>query len=101
MPYYESPDFDATRAFYTRVLGLEEGHFGGGYIGFGSGQAQVLFAPPGVEPALPTWAWTSARGTPSMRRMLKQSGPGTRSSTVRLTSRGACVASSFAIRTVW
>ena len=53
MPYHESPDFDATRAFYTRVLGLEEGDFGGGYIGFGSGRAQVLFAPPGVEPVLP------------------------------------------------
>lgn len=53
MPYHESADFDATRAFYTRVLGLEEGDFGGGYIGFGSGQAQVLFAPPGAEPALP------------------------------------------------
>src|SRR5204862_4636632 len=50
MPYRESPDFKATRAFYTRVLGLEEGTFGGGYIGFGSGQAQVVFAPPGVEP---------------------------------------------------
>jgi hypothetical protein len=24
-----------------RVLGLEEGNFGGGYIGFGSEQAQV------------------------------------------------------------
>lgn len=32
MPYRESPDFEATRAFYTRVLGLEEGRFGGGYI---------------------------------------------------------------------
>ena len=53
MPYHESPDFDATRSFYTRVLGLEEGDFGGGYIGFGSGQAQVLFAPPGVQPVLP------------------------------------------------
>jgi catechol 2,3-dioxygenase-like lactoylglutathione lyase family enzyme len=53
MPYHESPDFEATRAFYTRVLGLEEGEFGGGYIGFGSGGAQLLFAPPGVEPALP------------------------------------------------
>jgi catechol 2,3-dioxygenase-like lactoylglutathione lyase family enzyme len=53
MPYYESPDFEATRVFYTRVLGLEEGTFGGGYIGFGSGQAQVLFAPPDVEPPLP------------------------------------------------
>src|SRR4051794_10892321 len=49
MPYHESPDFEATRSFYTRVLGLEEGSFGGGYIGFGSGQAQVLFGPPGVE----------------------------------------------------
>jgi len=53
MPYHESPDFEATRAFYTQVLGLDEGNFGGGYIGFGSGQAQVLFAPPGVQPALP------------------------------------------------
>src|SRR3954451_4402782 len=52
MPYYESPDLEATRAFYTGVLGLEEGTFGGGYIGFGSGQAQVVFAPPGVEPML-------------------------------------------------
>jgi len=53
MPYRESADFESTRAFYTRVLGLEEGSFGGGYIGFGSGSAQVLFAPPGVEPPLP------------------------------------------------
>jgi catechol 2,3-dioxygenase-like lactoylglutathione lyase family enzyme len=53
MPYHSSPDFESTRAFYTRVLGLEEGSFGGGYIGFGSGSAQVLFAPPGVEPELP------------------------------------------------
>ena len=53
MPYHESPDFEATRTFYTRVLGLEEGRFGGGYIGFGSGQAQVVFAPPGVKPVLP------------------------------------------------
>jgi catechol 2,3-dioxygenase-like lactoylglutathione lyase family enzyme len=53
MPYHESSDFEATRAFYTRVLGLEEGSFGGGYIGFGSGQAQVVFAPPGVQPVLP------------------------------------------------
>jgi catechol 2,3-dioxygenase-like lactoylglutathione lyase family enzyme len=53
MPYHESRDFEATRDFYRRVLNLEEGGFGGGYIGFGSGQAQVLFAPPGVEPMLP------------------------------------------------
>ena len=53
IPYYESPDLEATRAFYTRVLSLREGTFGGGYIGFGSGQAQVLFAPPGVVPVLP------------------------------------------------
>src|SRR5687768_11147652 len=53
MPYHESRDFKATRAFYTRVPGLDEGDFGGGYIGFGSGQAQVLSAPPTVQPALP------------------------------------------------
>ena len=53
MPYHESLDFEATRAFYTQVVGLEEGTFGGGYIGFGSGQAQVLFAPPGIEPVPP------------------------------------------------
>jgi catechol 2,3-dioxygenase-like lactoylglutathione lyase family enzyme len=53
MPYHESSDFEATRAFYTGVLGLEEGGFGGGYIGFGSGQAQVLFASPGTAPLLP------------------------------------------------
>lgn len=53
IPYRESRDLDATRAFYGRVIGLEEGSFGGGYIGFGSGPAQVVFAPPGVDPALP------------------------------------------------
>jgi hypothetical protein len=53
MPYHESPDFEATRTFLHAVLGLEEGSFGGGYIGFGSGQAQVVFAPPGVEFVLP------------------------------------------------
>jgi catechol 2,3-dioxygenase-like lactoylglutathione lyase family enzyme len=53
IPYHESRDFDATRTFYARVLKLEEGSFGGGYMGFGAGQAQVVFAPPGVEPVLP------------------------------------------------
>jgi catechol 2,3-dioxygenase-like lactoylglutathione lyase family enzyme len=53
MPSIESPDFEAARAFYTRVLGLEEGTFGDGYIGFGSGQAQVVLGPPGTEPVLP------------------------------------------------
>ena len=53
IPYRESSDFEATRAFYTGVLGLEEGSFGGGNIGFVSGQAQVVFGPPGMEPALP------------------------------------------------
>jgi hypothetical protein len=100
MPYHESSNFEATRNFYTRVLGLEEGNFGGGYIGFGSGQAQVSSRRQVWSRCCPTWAWTSIRGQPSMRRTLKQSGLGTRSSTVRLTSRGACVASSFAIRTV-
>jgi catechol 2,3-dioxygenase-like lactoylglutathione lyase family enzyme len=53
IPYHQSRDFDATRAFYARVLKLEEGDFGGGYIGFGEGRAQVLFAPPDVQPAMP------------------------------------------------
>ncbi len=53
MPYHESSDFEATRTFYTEVLRLEEGSFGGGYIGFGSGHAQVVFAPPGATPVLP------------------------------------------------
>jgi len=53
MPYHESRDFEATRDFYTRVLDLEEGDFGGGYIGFGSGPAQVLFAPAGVTAVRP------------------------------------------------
>jgi catechol 2,3-dioxygenase-like lactoylglutathione lyase family enzyme len=53
MPYIESRDFEAARAFYTEVLGLEEGTFGGGYIGFGSGPAQLVLGPPGVEPVLP------------------------------------------------
>ncbi|MBN8866537.1 MAG: VOC family protein [Solirubrobacterales bacterium] len=53
IPYYESSDLEATRAFYTGVLGLEEGTFGGGYVGFGSGQAQVVFGPADVEPLLP------------------------------------------------
>ena len=53
MPYHESADFEATRAFYTGVLELEEGRFGGGYIGFGAGDMQVLFGPPGVKPVLP------------------------------------------------
>ena len=98
MPYHESPDFEATRAFYSRVLGLEEGTFGGGYIGFGSGQAQVVFAPPGVEPALPDIGVDVDSAQPSMRHTPRRYGPGTRCSTVRSTSRGASVASSFAIR---
>ncbi len=53
IPYHESADFEATRHFYARVLGMEEGSFGGGYIGFGAGPAQVVFAPPGVDPPLP------------------------------------------------
>ncbi len=44
MPYHESPDFEATRAFYTGVLGLEEGSFGGGYIGFGRAHRQGVDA---------------------------------------------------------
>ena len=75
MPYHESPDFEATRTFYTRVLGLEEGNFGGGYIGFGSGQSQVVFAPPGVEPVLPDMGVdVGSRG--SCRCGACRSGPG-------------------------
>ncbi|MEA2167912.1 MAG: hypothetical protein QOF76_1212, partial [Solirubrobacteraceae bacterium] len=43
IPYFESGDFEATRAFYTGVLGLREGEFGGEHIGFADGQAQVVF----------------------------------------------------------
>jgi catechol 2,3-dioxygenase-like lactoylglutathione lyase family enzyme len=100
MPYHESPDFEATRAFYTRVLGLEEGSFGGGNIGFGSGQAQVVFAPQARSLFCPIWAWTSTPVQPLTRRTLRQYGRGTRSFTVRLTSPGASAASSFVIRTV-
>ena len=53
MPYHESQDFEATRTLLHAGARLGGGHFGGGYIGFGSGQAQVVFAPPGVEPVLP------------------------------------------------
>ena len=53
MPYVQSADLDATRGFYTRVPGLEEGEYGGGWIGFGSGQAQVLFVSPDVAPVVP------------------------------------------------
>src|SRR5215212_1541437 len=74
MPYYESPDFEATRAFYMGVLKLEEGSFGGGYIGFGAGPAQILFAPPGVQPVLPdmgidvgSWAAVDAAHTEAMQ----------------------------------
>jgi catechol 2,3-dioxygenase-like lactoylglutathione lyase family enzyme len=53
IPYHRARDVEATRAFYTGVLQIEEGSFGGGYIGFGSGTAQIVFAPPGVADELP------------------------------------------------
>jgi catechol 2,3-dioxygenase-like lactoylglutathione lyase family enzyme len=53
MPYHESSDLEATRAFYVEVLELEEGTFGGDYVGFGAGSSQVVFAPPGTEAILP------------------------------------------------
>jgi len=53
IPYHDTADPEATRAFYTGVLGLEEGTFGGGYLGFGSGPAQVLFATPVTEGVRP------------------------------------------------
>jgi hypothetical protein len=52
-PRFLAEKGEGVHVFYARALGLEEGKFGGGYIGFGSGQAQVVFAPPGVEPVLP------------------------------------------------
>jgi len=53
IPYHATTDPDATRAFYAGVLGIEEGAFGGGYVGFGSGQAQVLFSTPQTDSAGP------------------------------------------------
>jgi catechol 2,3-dioxygenase-like lactoylglutathione lyase family enzyme len=53
MPYFAAADLEATRAFYTGVLGLDEGSFGGGWVGFGSGPAQVLFGPSDAPPVLP------------------------------------------------
>ena len=53
LPYHPLRDEEATRAFYERVLGLEEGSFGGGYVGFGEGSAQVVFGPADAEPVLP------------------------------------------------
>ncbi|MEA2169742.1 MAG: hypothetical protein QOF76_3042 [Solirubrobacteraceae bacterium] len=51
IPYFESPDFEATRSFYTGVLGLREGNFGGDHIGFADGQAQVVFGRAGTAQA--------------------------------------------------
>ena len=67
IPYYESPDPEATRAFYTQVIGLEEGSFGGGYIGFGSARPRSSSRRRAWSPSCPTWAWTSVVA-PSMRR---------------------------------
>lgn len=67
IPYHESRDFDSTRAFCVRVLRLEEGSFGGGYIGFGAGQAQVVFAPPGVKPVLPDMGVDDPVPRPNLR----------------------------------
>lgn len=53
IPYFQSSDFEATRAFYTGVLALEEGNFGGGHVGFGSGQAQVVFGASDTDPVRP------------------------------------------------
>jgi hypothetical protein len=99
MPYHESPDFEATHLPYagSRARG---GDFGGGYIGFGSGPAQVVFAPPGAEPVLPDMGVdVDSRGAVDAAHA-----EAVRAAHeviyVRLTSRGASVASSFAIRTV-
>ena len=75
MPYYESADFEATRGFYSGCSVSKRAPCGG-YIGFGSGQAQVLFAPPGVEPALPNMG--VLRSAPSTRPTRKRCGPVTR-----------------------
>jgi catechol 2,3-dioxygenase-like lactoylglutathione lyase family enzyme len=80
MPYHESLDFEATRTFYTRVLGLEEGSFGGGYIGFGPVRRRSSSGHQACSPCSLTWAWTSIRAKPSTRRTLKPFGVGTRSS---------------------
>ena len=53
MPYHRSADFGATRAFSRRCSSSTRASFGGGFIGFGFGQAQVVFAPPDVEAPLP------------------------------------------------
>ena len=100
IPYHESPDLEATRVFYTRVLGLEEGSFGGGYIGFGSGQAQVVFAPPGVEPVLPDMGVDvdSREAVDAAHAQALRAGHEV--ITAPWTSPGVSVASLFAIRTV-
>ena len=88
MPYHESPDFEATRAFYTGVLGLEEVGSGGGYIGSGSGQAHVLSAPLGAEPAPPDMGVDVDRREAVDAATPKQSGAEHDSSIARTTSLG-------------
>ena len=99
MPYHESADFDATRTFWTRVLGLEEGASAAATSASDPAQAQVVFAPPGVQPVLPDMGVDLDRAKPSTRRTPKPFGPGTRSSTARSTSHGASAGSSYAIPT--
>jgi catechol 2,3-dioxygenase-like lactoylglutathione lyase family enzyme len=99
IPYHRARDIEATRAFYTGVLQIEEGSFGGGYIGFGSGTAQVVFAPPGVADELPDMGIDVGSGRPLMLRTPRRGNVDMRSSTARSTNRGGSAGSSSAIRT--
>jgi hypothetical protein len=74
----------------TWVLGLEEGNFGGGYIGFGSGQAQVVFAPPRAGAC----ARASARAALfRRRRRRRRTDPSSRDPRARADGSGTCTAS--------
>ena len=59
VPYVESDDFEATRAFYVDMLGLTvamDDSDGDGFLGLASSanpSAQIVVAAPGVEESLP------------------------------------------------
>lgn len=55
-PYLQADDFEAVRDFYSGVLGMEEGEFGGDHVGFHSPDvpsAQIVAAPAGAEDPAP------------------------------------------------